>query len=543
MQAFTLILVLLGVAAALNVVAHRLNVPLPALLVLGGLALAFAPNLPIARLDPEVVFLVFVPPLVYRAALTTSWRDFREHLRSILLLAIGLVLVTMFAIAFVAHRVVPALPWTAALVLGAIVAPSDPVAAIAAMRRIDTPRSVDTILAGEGLVNDATALVAYRMAVAAVVRGGSLPLGAALVRVALAGGGGIAIGLGVGVAIAWLRRHLAHSPEVENTISLLTPFAAYIPADRLGASGVLAVVAVGLFLGREGPRIIAPETRVQAASMWDMVTFVLEGLIFILVGLDLPLVTRDLAAGSMSRLIQSGLLISAVAIGVRLVWVFPFTYLPRLVDGWMHRSREDLPRWQRVFFVGWAGMRGADSLVIALALPLMTAAGHPFPARSAIIFVTFAVILVTLVAQGVTLGPLIRLLRLNAEDDQEQYEERVARLRTAKAGVARLDQIIARNPTLAPAARRLRARHIHRLHRYERRQHDHDDKAELDAAHRVRADMIAAERRELVKLRDRGVIGDDVMRVVQHDLDLEQMLVGASDQSLEKAREERGRGL
>ena len=541
MQAFTLILVLLGVAAALNLVAQRLNVPLPALLVLGGLALAFAPKLPNARLDPEVVFLVFVPPLVYRAALTTSWRDFREHLRSILLLAIGLVLVTMFAIAFVAHHVIPALPWTAALVLGAIVAPSDPVAAIAAMRRIDTPRSVDTILAGEGLVNDATALVAYRMTVDAVSRGGSLPLGGALLRVVLAGGGGIAIGLAVGIAIAWLRRRLEHAPEVENTISLLTPFAAYLPADHLGASGVLAVVAVGLYLGRAGPHIVAPETRVQAANMWDMVTFVLEGLIFILVGLDLPLVTRDLTSGSVPQLVRSGLLISAVAIGLRLVWVFPFTYLPRLVEGWIHRSQPDSPPWQRVFFVGWAGMRGADSLVIALALPLMTVAGDPFPARSAIIFVTFAIILVTLVAQGVTLGPLIRLLHLDAEDDEEQREERIARLRTAKAGVAKLDQIIAHNPTLASVARRLRARHVHRLHRYERRRLDHDDKAEADAAHRVRADMIAAERRELVNLRDRGVIADDVMRVVQHDLDLEQMLVGASDQTLETAREERGR--
>jgi CPA1 family monovalent cation:H+ antiporter len=541
MPALTLILVLLGAAAALNVAAQRLHIPHPVLLVLGGLVLAFVPRLPTARLDPEVVFLIFVPPLVYRAALTTSWRDFREHLRSILLLAIGLVLVTTIAIAFVARQVVPALPWMAALLLGAIVAPSDPVAAIATIRRLDTPRSVDTILAGEGLVNDATALVAYRMTVDAVTSGRSLPLGGAVVHLVLAGGGGIAIGLAVGAGIGWLRRHLEHAPEVENTISLLTPFAAFIPADRLGASGVLAVVAVGLYLGREGPRIVDPETRIQAGSMWDMLTFVLEGLIFILVGLDLPLVTRDLAARSMSPLIAGGLLISAVAIGVRLLWIFPFTYLPRLLDGWARHRPPEYPPWGRVFFVGWAGMRGADSLVIALALPFVTASGRPFPARSAIIFVTFVVILVTLVAQGVTVGPLIRLLHLDAQDDDEKREEHIARLRTAKAGVARLDRIIARNPTLAAAARRLRARHIHRLRQHERRQHDHDDKADADAARRVRADMIDAERRELVKLRDRGVIGDDVLRVVQHDLDLEQMLVGASDETIENAHEERAR--
>src|SRR5438105_1264247 len=234
MAALTLILVLLGAAAALNVVAQRLKIPHPVLLVLGGLGLALVPGLPTARLDPEVIFLIFVPPLVYRAALTTSWRDFREHLRSILLLGVGLVIVTIVAIAFAGRAVVPGLPWAAALLLGAIIAPSDPVSAIATMRRLDTPRTVDTILAGEGLVNDAIALVAYRMAVDAVSSGAVPPFGIAILRLAGVAAGGIAIGLAVGVAIAWLRRHLAHAPEVENTISLLTPFAAFIPANRLG---------------------------------------------------------------------------------------------------------------------------------------------------------------------------------------------------------------------------------------------------------------------------------------------------------------------
>ena len=518
--------------------ARRLKIPHPVLLVLGGLALAFAPRLPAARLDPDVVFLVFVPPLVYRAALTTSWRDFREHLRSILLLAVGLVLVTILAIAFVARHVIPALPWSAALLLGAIVAPSDPVAAIAAIRRLDTPRAVDTILAGEGLVNDATALVAYRMAVDAVVAGTPLALGSAAVRLALVGIGGVGVGLAVGVGIGWLRRHLEHSPEVENTISLLTPFAAFIPADRLGLSGVLAVVAVGLYLGRYSPRIVAPETRVQAANVWDMVTFVLEGLIFILVGLELPIVTRDLATGSIAALVRSGLMISAVAIGVRLLWIFPGTYLPRLLDAWLGRQPQ-YPPWQNVVFVGWAGMRGGDSLVVALALPLVAFGGRPFPGRSAIIFVTFVVILITLVAQGLTLSPLVRALHLEAGGDEEETEERIARLQTAKAGVARLDDIIRDDPERADAARRLRTQHIHRLHRYQRQPRDHDDKTEAAARNRVRADMLAAEREKLVDLRDRGVIGDDVMRVVQHDLDLEQMLVGASDRALDNEHQER----
>ncbi len=358
MSALTLILVLLGVAAALNVAARRFNIPHPVLLVVGGLVLAFVPRLPTAQLDPEVIFLIFIPPLVYRAALTTSWRDFREHLRSILLLAVGLVLVTIVAIAFVARQVIPALPWAAALLLGAIVAPSDPVSATAALRRLETPRAVDTILAGEGLVNDATALVAYRMTVEAIVSGRSLSLWRAAFRLAFVGAGGLAVGFAVGVAIAWLRRRLEHAPEIENTISLLTPFAAYILADRLGLSGVLAVVAVGLFLGRRGPHIVEAETRLQAASMWDMTTFVLEGLIFILVGLDLRLVTSDLAGGSLIALVRVGVLISAVVIGVRLLWIFPGTYLPRRLDVWLgHPPRVPAVAERAVRRMGWDAWR------------------------------------------------------------------------------------------------------------------------------------------------------------------------------------------
>jgi monovalent cation/hydrogen antiporter len=529
MAAVTLILILLGAAAALNVVAERLNIPHPVLLVLGGLGLALIPRLPTARLDPQIVFLIFVPPLIYRAALTTSWRDFREHLRSILLLAVGLVLVTIVAVAYVARAIVPALPWAAALLLGAIVAPSDPISATAAIRGLDTPRNVDTVLAGEGLVNDATALVAYRMTVDAVSSGAFHPLGFAVARLAIVAAGGIGVGLAAGVAIGWLRRRLALAPEVENTISLLTPFAAFIPADRLGVSGVLAVVAAGLYLARKGPHIVSPETRIQSGNMWDMMTFVLEGLIFILVGLDLPLVTHNLTGDAIPGLIRSALVVSAVAIGVRLIWIFPGTYLPRRLDEWLGRNA-DYPPWRNVLFVGWAGMRGADSLVIALALPLTVANGRPFPARDAIIFVTFIVILVSLVAQGLSLLPLIRWLGIDRSGPgEEEKEEETARKRIEKAGVARLDQIIRRNPSLAPAARHLRTHHVRRRPR------------EDEAASRVRADMIAAERKELVNLRDRGVIGDDVMRVVQHDLDLEQMLVGASDETLDTPDAGRGR--
>jgi CPA1 family monovalent cation:H+ antiporter len=534
MTVVALILILLGAAAALQLAAQRLHVPPPVLLVIGGLLLAVTPGLPRARLDPDIVFLLFVPPLLYRAALTTSWRDFRAHLRSILLLAVGLVLATILATAAVAHRIVPGLSWPSALLLGVIISPPDPVAATAVLRNLDAPRDIATVLEGEGLVNDATAFVGYRMGVDAVESGRFSP-GEATVRFLVAAAGGIGVGLLAGVLIASLRRHVAHAPEVENTVSLLTPFVAFIPADRLGLSGVLAVVAVGLYLGREGPRIVSPDTRMQAANMWDVMTFVLEGLIFILIGLDLPLVTQDLAGSSVASLTLYGVVISATAMAVRMLWIFPAAYLPRRFDEWRGRETH-YPSWRGVFFAGWAGIRGADSLVIALALPLTTTAGRPFPGRSPIIYVTFVVILVTLVFQGLTLAPLVRWLAQHTDgEDVEQDEETLARLRIAKAGLARLDELIAQDPRHADAARRLRTHHAHRVHRYEhRRRHTrHErDEAEAQAARAARAEMLQAERRELVRLRDDGTISDDVMRRVQHELDLEQMLIGTGDEPL-----------
>jgi Na+/H+ antiporter len=543
MAAVTLILLLLAVAAGLYLLARWINVPHPVLLVIGGLVLALMPGLPHARLDPDIIFLIFVPPLLYRAAITTSWRDFRANLRSILLLAIGLVIATIITIAIVAHRLV-SLSWPAAFLLGAIVAPPDPVAATAVMRELNAPPVIDTILEGEGLVNDATALIAYRQGVEAVTSG-QFHLGTTTIRFVIAAVGGVAIGLAVGAVIGWLRRHIEHSPEVENTISLLTPFVAYLPADHLGLSGVLAVVAVGLYLGREGPKIVSPETRVQAAGVWDLATFLLEGLIFILIGLELPLVKADLPNGELIRLTVDGILISLAAIIVRLMWMFPGAYLPRRFDAWRGQD-PNYPRWQYVLFIGWAGMRGADSLVIALALPLETAKGHPFPERSAIIYLTFIVILVTLVAQGLTLQPIIRWLGLHGEGaDEIEQEETLARLRVTQAGLARLDRIIkqSKDRVLVNAAHELRGHHVHRLHRYEarhrHRRHNRDE-ALNEAFKKARAEMIAAERRQLVKLRDEGAIGDDVMRRVQRDLDLEQMLVGASEESLESLEDAPG---
>jgi len=524
-QALELILVLLAATAALHLLAVRLVIPPPVLLVLGGTILAAIPELPRPNLSPEVIFLVFIPPLLYWTAINTSWRDFRANLRSISLLAVGLVLVTMGAVAVVAHALVPQIGWGAAFVLGAIVSPPDPVAVTAVTRRLRVARDIVTILEGEGLVNDATALVAYRMAVAAVVAGG-FSLGEAALGFAWSALGGIGVGLGVGVGIAWLRRRIGQAPVVENTISVLTPFAAYIPAEHLGASGVLAVVAVGLYLGRRAPRVISPQTRTQANAMWEMFAFFLEGLIFILIGLELPFVLAALHEYSVGTLAGVAAAVSGAAIVVRLIWVFPGGFLLRRI---LRRlgSQERTPPWRAVAFIGWAGLRGGDSLVIALALPRVVAAGAPFPGRDLILFLTFAVIFVTLVLQGLTLKAVIK--KLGMRPDTATDEEMIkARERVSAAGLAALEALPAEGAEAKEALAALEEKYRHRSHRYAARlrgeRHARDERR-TEASRRMRLAMIAAERDALIKLRDQDVISDEVMRDIQRDLDLEQILI------------------
>jgi CPA1 family monovalent cation:H+ antiporter len=542
MQGLELTVVLLTVAAALRVLAGRLNVPHPVLLVLGGLALAAIPGLPRIEFEPETLFLLFVPPLLYWASLTTSLRDFRAQLWPISRYGTLVVLLTIGAVAAVAHALVPEMTWPAAFLLGAIVSPPDPVAAVAVMRSLGAPRRIVTLLEGEGLVNDATALVAYRIGVAAVVTG-SFSAGHAALQFLITGSGGVAVGLGVGWLIGQVRRRTPKFPIVENTISLLTPFLAYLPADWLGLSGILAVVAVGLYLGRQGPRIVSAATRVQAESMWTMIQFLLESFIFMLVGLELPYVLRALRSHTLAELVGYGAIVALTAIVVRLVYTFVAVLLLRMKR--RRRGEPAEPSWREATFVGWTAMRGGDSLVIALALPLQTAAGRPFPARELIIFLTFAVIFDTLVLQGLTLKPLLRRLRL--EDGGElDVEEAHARRVAAEVGLQRLEAEGRRDgvePEVVSFLRRKYAGRVDRWSARDRHVHGAEDAehralanrdgsgAEREATgyRRLRAAMIDAERRAIIDLRDEGVIGDEVMRRVQRDLDLETMLLESGE--------------
>ena len=467
MGGLELVLLLLAVSAGVRILANRLALPYAALLVVGGLLLAFIPNLPRVELAPDVLFLIFVPPLLYWGAVSFPLRDLRRELGPILRLAILMVLVSTAAVAVLAHYMDAAFTWAAAFTLGAIVSPPDPVAVISLMRTpsLRAPRPIESILEGEGLLNDATALVAYRIAVGAAVTGTFSPLHASW-QFLLAAIGGLVIGLAVGVVTARFHRLMKSVPVAENTVSLLTPFAAYLPADLVGASGVVAVVACGMYLARNLSDAGSPETRLQNQSMWLVVTFLLESLVFILVGLELPYVVRSLGGFPISALLKEAALVCACVVIVRMIWVIPSTYIGRSIGAWLRREHTDYPSWRWILFIGWSGIRGGDSLVIALALPLTTIAGSPFPARGRIIFITFSVIFVTLVAQGPTLAPIARWLGIQSDGRSGEGEEAHARLSATEAGLAVLATPEFADSPYPEIRRYLRQRHRQRARRW-----------------------------------------------------------------------------
>jgi Na+/H+ antiporter len=505
-----IILGLMVVVAALAWLSNRLRVPYPILLVLGGLALAFIPHLPAVDLDPHLVFVLFLPPILYYAGTHTSWRDFKANLRPITQLAVGLVLFTTVAVAVTAHYAA-GMSWAAAFVLGAIVSPPDAVAATAILQRLGVPRRIVVILEGESLVNDATALVTYQFAIAAVGTGTfSLPL--ATERFIVAGAGGIGIGLGVGMLMAWVRPRL-RDPSVENALAVLTPWVAYLPAEWAGLSGVLAVVTCGIYIARRLGRISTAPVRLRTYAVWEAFDFILTGLIFILIGLQISRIA-GLATWGWVKLTVA---ISVVAIVARFAWVYPSAYLPRR---WIRhiRERDPMPAWSHIFLVAWTQMRGAVSLAAALALP------REIPGRDLILFITFGVILITLVFQGLTLPAVIRALGIKASADENADEEVTARYLAALAAIERLDALGARNAGAAAALQRLRASYDDRIDYFSRMMNPDGDNALLscESGEEAARAAIAAQREMLIRLRDQGVIGDDVLRLVERELDHEE---------------------
>jgi CPA1 family monovalent cation:H+ antiporter len=521
------LIALFALVAALVVIAKRLELPYPVVLVLAGLALSFIPHLPTVKLNPDLVFFFFLPLLIYPAALFTSWRDFRRNLRPILLLAIGLVLVTTTTVAWVAHTLVPGIPWAAAFALGAIVSPPDAIAAAAVIRRLGVPRRIEVILEGESLVNDATALVALQFAVAALMTGTFSPAHATLLFFWVAIGG-IGFGLLLGVVMKWIQRHL-NDPAVQITLSLLTPFAAYLPAEHMHVSGVLAVVAAGVYLGWHSPVTIDARTRLQAQAFWEMIVFLLNGFVFITIGLQLPDILGAIRDEPFSRLVIDGAAVSAAAVIVRIAWVIPATYLPRLASRRL-RARDPMPSWKYVALTSWSGMRGVISLAAAFALPFTLNDGTAFPARSYILFLAFCVILTTLVLQGLTLPTLIRKLGIK-DDGLTDEEERSARLEANKAALEFLETASSREDVPAEVVNRLHAEYDDRLQQLNICAATLENRSgEVVTPHyqRLQQQALDVERHTIIRLRNEHVINDRALRRIQRDLDLaEARLAGA----------------
>ena len=507
---------LLVVVAALATAARRVHVPPPILMLVGGVALGFVPGLPKVALDPQVVFLVFLPPLLYVAAVFAPLRDYRANAPTIGLLAVGLVIVTAAAVAAAARALIPSLGWAQAFALGAIVAPPDAVAATSILQRVGVPRRVIAILEGESLLNDATALVAYRLALVAAVSG-SFSAADAVASFLLIGVGGVAVGLVVGGLAAGIRLRLRDTP-VSITVSILTPFVAYLAAERLALSGVLATVTAGLYIGRR-LSLLSSEDRITGGAVWQTISFLLNGLLFTLLGMQLPEIIGNLGGRQLGEVIAITAAVALVAILVRFGWIFAAIYAPKRIRG---ARRGDPPASPRaIVVVGWAGMRGAVSLAAALALPLQ------FPERDLVIFITFGVILVTLVGQGLTLPFVARGLGLVAAQDA-QHEEAHARARTAEAALALLPQMRVRWPGHLPLIERLQADYEHRVEHSE----DHHD-GELGEADRellehrqLKQELIDAERQAARDMHARGAISDEVLRRLERDLDLAELRAG-----------------
>jgi Na+/H+ antiporter len=516
------VLLLLAVALLVAALARRRGWSAPLLLVLVGLIASFVPAIPAYDLDPDLVLLVFLPPLLYAAAWESSYLNLRANLRAVGLLSVGLVLFTAFAVGYVMNALVPGLGLAAALALGAIVAPPDAVAATAIGREMGLPRRLVTILAGESLINDATALTAYRVAVSAAT-GGAFSLLMGIEEFALAALGGVAVGLVGAVIVERLVRWL-RDPLVENGLSLLTPFVCYLAAEEIHASGVIAVVVAGLFLGHRAPRDLGYASRLQAASIWRIVSFGLESIVFLLIGLQMRAVADALSDRPWPQLALYSVVLVVTVVVVRFVWVFPATYLPRRLSR-SSRERDPDPPWQWAVVVSWAGMRGVVSLAAAFALPAN------FPQRDLILFLTFVVVIATLVGQGFTLPWLIRRLGVIAtESMRDNLAEAEAQQLAARAALARLDQIVEEEGDIPDdVVQNLRGKaEIRTFGAWERLGggRGHANSETPTAMHRrLRREMLEAEREVFVELRDARRIDDEVLRRVQLELDLEEAIL------------------
>jgi len=520
------ILLAIGLASLILLVtalARRLPIPTPILQLLAGLGVGLIPGLPAFELDPHLVFLVFLPPVLWSAAYFTSFREFRQNLRPITLLAVGLVGATTAAVAFAAHALFPGMPWAVAVALGAIISPPDAVAAEAILKRLPVPRRAVVILEGESLVNDASALVLYRTAVAAAVTG-SFSLGEASVRFVVDALLGALIGLFVGWCILQAAKR-TRDVLAQVLLTLVGPYVAWVAAEVIHVSAVLAVVAGGLFLRQQFSEVVSPAARMQARTVWELLIFVVNALIFVLLGLQFGTLLGALQPGGIGTVVTAGLLLSLLVIVVRLVWVPVATFLPRWLSA-ERRRRDPMPEWSSIFLVSWTSMRGIVSLASALALPVVLADGSPMPYRTEIVLVTMIVILMTLVAQGISLTPIIRALRF-APEHAHEAEVHYARREAARYGLETIDDLRDEPWVRGEDLARLEAEYRERG-----RQNLSDGDADPERStsrRRLRAAVLRAERKQLVRLRNEGAISDEVLLELEGELDVEALRIGEGD--------------
>jgi Na+/H+ antiporter len=508
LQLFALLVAL----AAMLVVAALGRLPVAVLLVVGGLLLGFVPGLPHVQLAPDLVLVAILPPLLYSSAFFTGLRELRANLRPISLLSVGLVAATTCSVAVVAHAAVPGLNWGAAFTLGAIVSPTDALAVSEIVRRVGVPRRLIAILEGESLVNDGVALVLYKTAIAAAVTG-AFSFWNASWHLVLNVVGGIGIGLAVGYIVRQVRRRVDDTPT-EVAIALLSGYLAYLPAVAIGVSGVLAAVTIGVYMGWYTPQLTTVQTRLSGNSFWEILVFLVNALLFALVGFQLHLIADRLAITS--HLIGEAAFVTAAVIVTRILWVPVFTYLPR----WLFesiRERDPYPPWQYPAIISWAGVRGAVSLAAALALPV------DVPHRDELVFITFAVILVTLVGQALTLPALVKVLGVE-DDGGAEREDAKARIKAAEAALARLDELATEDWVREDTVERMRGAYRFRSNRFRARYQGVDEEGTEDrsqAYQRLRRELLDAERSAVLGLRNDGVITEEVMQRVQRDIDLE----------------------
>ncbi len=510
------LLIMLAALAAMLVAAAAWNLPPALLFVTGGLVLGFVPGLPHFQLPPDLVLVAILPPLLYSAAFFTGLRDLKANLRPIGLLSFGVVGATMCSVAVVGHLAVSGLSWAGAFTLGAIVSPTDALAATQIIRRVGVPRRIVAIVEGESLVNDGFALVLYKAAVTAAVAG-TFSLWNASWHLVLNVVGGIAVGLVVGYVVREVRRRIDDAPT-EVALALLSGYLAYLPASALGVSGVLAAVTIGVFMGWYTPQLTTGTTRISGNSFWEIVTFIVNALLFALVGLQLHGILNRIGGRSTASLIGDAALVAGVVILTRIIWVPVFTYLPRYLSRTI-RERDPYPPWQAPVVIGWTGIRGAVSLAAALALPTN------LPGRDLIVFLTFAVILVTLVGQGLTLPWLIHVLRLK-DDGGAEREDAKARIKAAEAALARLEELAAEGWVREDTAERARGQYRFRANRFRARYEGVDDEGVEERSRqyqRLRRELLEAERQAVIGLRNEGRITEDVMQRVQRDIDLEDL--------------------